>query len=344
MGYTKTWKCEGEKLCVETTCSLLLHFWTTAESGSMASILSSSPYTPCLLVLLLETTCGTFSNAIVMVIILKGIKGKKVIKTGNIIRISLSTSNICYSVLVCASVFSGVLHSGHVQIINPTLTYIVYSLNMFTLSSSSWLTAILSFFYFIKIVDFKARAIVWTKKNVDVVVPWMMVGAEVVALFSSFLSMLLYINPLRSPVNDSVIRFNNSKTDMEFFNITLIPTFVPFFTIVVTTICIAGTLKKHSHNMKTNMGTLNNKAIKRFRSTVSKIKRLLLAYLLYYLCALLFYFAIAAHVSVQFWVSLLLLSSYTMVQAILLVVGNPKLQEEAKQMLKCIVCSQQMHS
>nr|DBA18893.1 TPA: hypothetical protein GDO54_014786 [Pyxicephalus adspersus] len=308
----------------------------------MAPIFSNSPDSALFLLLLLETIIGTFCNAIVMGIILKG---KKLLKTGNIIRISLNTSNVCYSVIVFFSVFSGILGSGNVKVTNSTLAYVVYALNTFALNSSSWLTAILSLFYFIKIMDFKTRTIVWTKRNIDTLIPWMIMGVEVVAFFSSFLGMLIYIKPQRSSLNDSMITLNNSvsNTHIGFLSTVLIVSSVPFLTIVITTVCMAGTLKKHSHNMMKKFKTINDKHVKRFRNTVFKIKRLLVVYSFYYLCALLFYFAIAAQLRVQFWVFLLMLSSFTMVHSVLLVIGNPKLQESAKEMLQCTICSQQMN-
>ncbi|XP_018425664.1 PREDICTED: taste receptor type 2 member 8-like [Nanorana parkeri] len=241
----------------------------------------SDPFTVAnVFILLIEMVIGISCTIFVIAVIVNESKRKKSMNAGNKIRVTLYISNVCYSITVFAGVSSGFLVPKNDQITNSTSAYVVCSLNMFTMSSSSWLPAVLSIFYFLKIVDFKARVIVWAKRNINAVVPWMIVGVEVSALISSFLGVLLLKNPHSSSINNSTSGINNAVSNYAsgFLSIALIVSSAPFLIIVVTCGCIARTLIMHHRSMmESNVNSTNDKA-KSYTKLVSKIKRLVLNY------------------------------------------------------------------
>lgn len=308
----------------------------------MASILSDPLTTACIFILLLEMIFGMSSTLFVIGVIVKESKQGKNIKTANKIRIALYMSNVCYSITVFAGAISGFLGPTNNQITDFTLAYVAYSMSMFTMSSSSWLTAILSLFYVMKIMDFKARIMVWVKKNIKAVIPWMILGVEVLALFSSFFGVLLFINPFSSSVNNSTLSLNNSVSTSPagFLSIALILSCAPFLIIVFSTSCIAKVLLKHHHSMAENMRTSNSNKTKSFRNALPKIMRSIITYTVYYLFVLLYYVATLFSLSVEFWVFLTIMALFTPLMSVLMIVKTPKLRKTAEEMLNCTLCRQ----
>ncbi|XP_040211699.1 taste receptor type 2 member 40-like [Rana temporaria] len=245
-------------------------------TGSMASILQDPFTAVCIFILSLEMVIGISSATFILGAIAIESSRKKSMKTGNKIRIALYISNACYSFTVFAAAVSGFLEPSNNQITGFTLAYVAYSVNMFTMSSSSWLTAILSVFYVMNITDFQARAMVWLKKNIKAVVPWMILGVEVLALFSSFFGVLLFINPYSSSMNNSTLSRNNSVSTSPagFLSISLTLSCAPFLIIAFSSYCIAKVLSKHHRSIAESMSTSDSKKTKSFGNVVSKSRAL----------------------------------------------------------------------
>lgn len=335
-------RCYQAKHCVCVQSITPVHSPSTMiGTGSMASILQD-PFTPvCIFILSLEMVIGISSATFILGAIVIESSRKKSMKTGNKIRIALYISNACYSFTMFAGAVGGFLEPSNNQI-TFTLAYVTYSVNMFTMSSSSWLTAILSVFYAMKITDFQAGALVWLKKNIKAVIPWVILGVEVFALFSSFFGVLLFINPYSSSMNNSTLSRNNSVSTSPagFLSISLTLSCAPFPIIAFSSYCIAKVLSKHHRSIAESMSTSDSKKTKNFENVVSRVMRIILIYMFFYLCVLLYYVATLFNLRVEIWVFLIIMSSFNPLMSLLIIVQTPELRKIAKEMLNCMLCRQ----
>nr|DBA18941.1 TPA: hypothetical protein GDO54_014832 [Pyxicephalus adspersus] len=305
----------------------------------MAFIFNDPLTTTYIFLLFLETVLGISYNIFLLCIIIIESKGKKTMKTANKIRITLNTSNILYSISFFAGAVTGFLGPRNVQITDSTSAYILNSLNIFTMTSCSGLTATLSSFYCLKIVDFKAKAIVWAKRNINVIIPWAIFGVEVVALITSFLSMLLLITPPKSRDN-STLSLKNSSLSSIFLSMAIILSCGPFFIIFFNSCCIARTLVNHHQRVVKKMGNSVSDKTKSFGNSPWYIMSASLSYTFYYIFMIFYYLATTNHLRIEFWIFLLPMCSFAPLLSVHQVIANPKLKNKAKEMLKCAVCSQ----
>nr|DBA18935.1 TPA: hypothetical protein GDO54_014826 [Pyxicephalus adspersus] len=132
---------------------------------------------------------GLFSNVFIIIYLtLTSLKERKV-TTCNCILISLSISNLCFTILFSAN---SLIRFGFPRLfIIPNVFFVIYYLTFCSFSCISWLTFILCFFYFKKIQHFQPGFFAWIKKKIDVMVPWMMLAVLSVSLLSSYLLILM---------------------------------------------------------------------------------------------------------------------------------------------------------
>ncbi|XP_069841120.1 taste receptor type 2 member 39-like [Dendropsophus ebraccatus] len=288
----------------------------------------------CVVVLAVETSVGVLSSVYVIVIILLDFHKKNNMRTGNKIRMALGLSNVCFSVIMFTSVFSHFfwpVTSG-----TTSSNCILYSFTMYCISTCSWLSASLSFFYFIKIVNMKIRCFVWVKANISPIVSWLLLVTQVVS-FGSFFAVFFLIVP-RPTVSNSTISSNSAMTvgDLrrQFVYIIIVVTFMPLLTVLFTTITTAVVLKQHRLKMVQNLGP--NIQLETYNSAVFRMLRLLFFFTMFYTVMLIFYFPVFVEMTPGFWVSLIIMSTFTSVQSILIAFGNPNLKRAWKEVTKCI--------
>ncbi|KAM4023618.1 taste receptor type 2 member 40-like [Anomaloglossus baeobatrachus] len=290
----------------------------------------------CITVVIFEVGAGVLTSIYVIIIILLDFHKKKNMRTGNKIRIALGLSNVCFSIITTANVFSGFYWP-----MIPRKTHstdILYPLTMYCISSCSWFSAALSFFYFVKIVNVGNRWLAWAKTNISSIVSWVILVAGLVS-FGSFFTVFFLIVPPASANNASVSSFSAfavRELRRRFIYIVIVVTFLPLVTVLVTTISTAIVLKRHTLKMEQNMRPSGNIQLGTYGSAVFRMFRLLFFFALFYFVMLLFYLPVFKELSPGFWVSLIILSSFSSVQSVLLVLGNPKLKRAWRELVKCV--------
>ncbi|XP_075687760.1 taste receptor type 2 member 39-like [Rhinoderma darwinii] len=282
--------------------------------------------------LILEIVIGLFSNTFIVSVIFYDFHKQKYMSSSNKILVCLGLSNVRYGLLISAGLLDEFIGLGATSTFYVSSMYIIFLL--YSISSCAWLTAGLSAFYFIKVSQ--ARFVSWVKFRISHIAPWMLVVLEVVSLISGFFSSLLLISPRSSSRNitDSPPSLMMGLKDnmSGLINAALALISVPFMIEQISTTCIVWTLKRHSQKMERRIETVDNGRLTSYEQVVGRMTHFMLFYGIFYTLTLVLYFAIIAQLQSGFWVTLLFLSSFNLVQSVLLILGNPRLREAWKEM------------
>ncbi|XP_077305986.1 taste receptor type 2 member 39-like [Lithobates pipiens] len=217
-------------------------------------------------------------------------------------------------------------------------TYIYFYLLLFTISLCTWLTASLAFFYFIKISNFESGFLSWVKKRITSLIPWILLGDLLVSLINSLLSSLYFIfsgtlsgnTTEDSPLMVSIL----SESGSTFINTSIINTILPFFLMFTTTFSTVLTLKKHRNRMK-DVQTSGDEGWRSYEKVVCRMTQSLFVYGIFYALMIIFYFSVIKQMESGFLLLLLVLNAFISVQAVLLILANPKLRATWKAIFFC---------
>ncbi|XP_063789042.1 taste receptor type 2 member 8-like [Pseudophryne corroboree] len=282
-----------------------------------------------LIVLSLEAITGLFSNFFI-IFSLSGCKRKNII-TSNLILIYLCISNVLYTIIMYANVLINLIWQQIAQQIY-ICRFIDY-MTLYIITSSVWLTASLSCFYFAKIVDIRSRVLAWVKKKIGAVVRGMILTAEIVSLCGSFLSLLISTHQpaqQNSSLSAANVTSELKQSSLNFMNIVLILNILPALVAVTATGGSAGYLKLYDQQMKRNMAANVNTNMKDYQRAVHTMVYHIAFYILLILVNLVAGLLAFADNSWEHWISMMILSSFGAVQSAILIHGNPKLQKYLK--------------
>ncbi|OCT61879.1 hypothetical protein XELAEV_18047909mg [Xenopus laevis] len=242
--------------------------------------------------------------------------------TSNKILVALSLSNVYLSLIFCSiSVFLPLINDDY------SIKGYIFALLMFGICSSNWITTCLCVFYFLKIINFSSGLLACFKLKIDIIVPWFIFFSEVVSLGCSFLTLLPSVTSPGSStnsVNSTSEEFINSPG---FMKVTFIAVFVPMLIMIVTTFSTIGSLFLHSRRME-NTGT--SSSLTPHRNAACMMAWLLLLYTVIFVALFTYFFELFDPQSFGYRISFNLIYLFTLVQSIVLIIGNPKLKEAIK--------------
>lgn len=286
--------------------------------------------------LLLETVVGVMSSIfIVIVISLEFIKHHRVISSNKLI-IPLCFSAVFFSVMLATNTIIGVFLPEQRH-----LAYVIcfYVMNMYSISSCSWLTSCLCFFYFVKIANVWSGCLAWTKRKIDSIVLWMLVVVEAVSLCGPLLnSLILVLSPNHTMNRSSVITdMTESKVRQSTsLNIMYITNIVPFVVMMITVLLTIVSLNLHIRKMGKNISS--NGSLEVHRRAVRTMMQLLILYSAFYLIQFLSFFSTLITTGQRFWLPLTLLSLFSPIQSAILIHSNPKFMKTWKTLYKSVFC------
>ncbi|XP_072272845.1 taste receptor type 2 member 39-like [Pyxicephalus adspersus] len=284
-------------------------------------------------VLALEIVIGVLLNIFIMYIALYDFGIAKTMSNSFKILLCLSISNILFGILMALGFVNDSFSLG--MFTTTYTTYIYIYILLFSVSSCAWHTATLAFFYFLKVCHFKLQCFVWMKRKISAAVPWMLCFGLLVSMLSSvsFISLPEFYNNATN-TNPSLMTVLKQSIS-QFINVSIFVTVVPFLVISITTASTVVTLKKHGHRMK-NSQTSDNTHVKSYQKVVSRLTQSMIFYVIFYAAMLISFFAVCAHLESGFWLSLLMFSSFTPLQTVLLVVTNPRLKTALMEIFSCV--------
>ncbi|KAM4024054.1 taste receptor type 2 member 4-like [Anomaloglossus baeobatrachus] len=279
----------------------------------------------------LEIIIGLVFNMFIVSVIVYDLYWQKIMSSSSKILVCLGVLNMTYNALIAAGIMDDCIQTSSTL----DLSYLYIILLLYSISSCAWLTAGLGAFYFIKISQ--ARLLSWVKFHLSSMVPWMLLVLLVVSFIISFFSSLLLLSPNTSSRNitespPSVLKVLAGQRS-GFMNAVLIVTSIPFMVILMSSICTVWTLNRHSQKMVRGVESEDSRRRRSYEGVVCRMMHFLIFYGVFYTLQLIVYFSIIAFLQSGFWEALMLMSSFTPVQSVLLVLGNPRLRGVCKMML-----------
>ncbi|XP_069841097.1 taste receptor type 2 member 119-like [Dendropsophus ebraccatus] len=283
--------------------------------------------------LVLQITIGLCNNIIIISAIFYDSIRQKNLSNSNKIILCLNVWDVSYALLICVALADQFVCLG------ASSTYVFSSmliiLLLYNISSCAWMTAGLASFYFIQISQ--VRFFMWVKTHISSIVPWTLLVLQVMSFINGFSSSFLLIFPrvtsrniTHSPPCATDVLAENSPA---LVNAAIAATSIPFIIVFISTVCTLWTLKRHSQKMVRNMETVDNGHLTSYERVVRRMTYSFSFYVIYYTFMLIFYFSIISQIESGFMVTLLLLSSFPLLQFILLTLSNPRFKDAWKEML-----------
>ncbi|XP_069841131.1 taste receptor type 2 member 39-like [Dendropsophus ebraccatus] len=281
-----------------------------------------------------EITIGLFNNIFIVSVIVFDFYKEKHISSSNKLLLFIAISNVSYNIVISAGLLDKFIAPQASSTFVLSSMYII--LLLYSISSCAWLSAGLGAFYFLKISQ--ARRLSWVKTHIDSIVPWLVLALEVVSFISGFLCSFLLISPqnsFRNVLDGPLLMMKVlEKNSLKLINATIVVTSMPFMFIFIFTVCIVWTLKEHSRQMERSMGPEDNGRLTPYEGVVRRMNHFLYFYIILYISMLILYFSIIS----RFWMSLLLMSSFTPLQSLFLIGIDIRLREAWKEVtLRCML-------
>ncbi|XP_073416713.1 taste receptor type 2 member 8-like [Dendrobates tinctorius] len=291
------------------------------------------------LVLSAEVFVSITINLYILFVVLCDWKRKKHLKSRDKIQVALNVSGTILTIVTASNLFPDILQTA---LFNTWYSKNIGNLfSIYYMCSSSWLTAVLCFFYFIKVVHVQQGFLIWMKMNVGSIIPWQILVGKLMSLMTCILSLFFYTPPQVLPMNNSTTHpFIHSPEETPYNSVVGVSIFalicVPFLLSFIATILTVGFLKLHIKKMKDTMtsGDIN---LTLYKSVVHKMARFLVLYSVFYLAMFFYHYSIFAPYSPGYWITLILIFLFNPAQAFLHIWDNPKLRSSWKEMSGCVI-------
>ncbi|XP_069841118.1 taste receptor type 2 member 2-like [Dendropsophus ebraccatus] len=284
-----------------------------------------------IVILTLETIYGVSTNFFIIFFIYSFYINGLDKSVSNKIILVLSVSNVLYA---CVSYINILFfYFDPIVFLKTSITPAVFVFAMFIITSSSWLTACLCVFYFMKIKTFRSGFLLRLKTKVSSTIPWMILMSELVSVVTATMNILEFIENDNTPKNISLVQLAmmTASSNGIFANnlyISFVCSCVPFLISVVATGATVWSLNKHSKKMeKKHTKTSTGFNVKAYENTIKNMIRLLIFYAIFYVTLFLFYFNLFAANTTGFWIFLVVIFQYAPVQSTILILANAKLKK-----------------
>ncbi|XP_056392719.1 taste receptor type 2 member 39-like [Hyla sarda] len=251
----------------------------------------------------------------------------------NRILISLNVSNVFYTIFMSAYLLLSNVWSYLFSI--RSVSCFISSMTMFAITSSTWLTAVLCFFFFMKIIPSRPGLLMNFKNEIGSIIWKLILMVIVVSAGGSFITALFislqHPNVRNSTMNEVKTLEENIRQKPILVNFVVIFNWLPFLVIIMTTVASAWFLKVYDSQMKKNNGTLAKSNVKDYLSAVYTMTGLLFFYIFVIVAVVIFALKIFVHRSVGYWICEMALLSFPTGQSILLIYSNPRLKQILKE-------------
>uniref|UniRef100_A0ABM5FCN0 Taste receptor type 2 n=1 Tax=Pogona vitticeps TaxID=103695 RepID=A0ABM5FCN0_9SAUR len=277
---------------------------------------------------------GLISNGfLVTMTVMEWAKCKRLSSTGQLL-LSVGLSNICATVPVAT-----VLIIEKSDFADNLLFQIMFSFGISVIYFRFWLSAWLCVFYCIKIVNSTWSFILWCKQRISWLIPRLLVGSLLVSfLLSPFSDYTMPMHSRWSNVTGTITNGTQGKTeidDLSSFRLLFLVTgnVCPFVVVLLCTILSVASLCRHLHHMTGGESGFQSFQTKAHIKAIGTLVSLLFLYILLHLAQTLPFAEILKVEIVPFFAKVMSIL-YSPVQAVILVLANPKLKCAAIQILK----------
>ncbi|XP_005407153.1 PREDICTED: taste receptor type 2 member 1-like [Chinchilla lanigera] len=288
------------------------------------------------LIAVIQFLTGVSVNSFILVVnVVDFIKQRKMAPLDLLVS-CLVTSRICLHFLIFF------VHLLRLSIMKQSTFAESYIIFMFVTIWGLWLATWLGVFYCVKITTIPHPLFFWLKMRISKLVPWLILGSTLYASISSG----TYEKHARTITPKSMVNFfskNATQTkgiNIVPFSILILHLTLPLIIFLITVLLLIFSLGRHAHHIKTiatgNRNPRKGATIKAMLSVLS----FLILYSSHYIMAILFFFQILRYGNFVFLFCVVVADTYPSVHSVILILGNPKLKQNAKKFLPCGQCCQ----
>ncbi|CAN8205000.1 unnamed protein product [Coccothraustes coccothraustes] len=292
-----------------------------------------------LAIITLEAFPGMWINAFIVCVLCIAWVKKKTLNSNEKILLLLGCSRISFLSFTWVYHFISMIYPNflHVQTIRQLLAFFAIFFNY----SNLWVSACLCGFYCLKIANFRNSFFIYLKVKIDRMVPWLLLGSEILALA---ISIVVY------DLNETLQRNFTSTYQGNFWEVTIrkdehlfssyflacLVFAASFMVVIFAAVSLLFSLWRHKRTMQTNsMKDLSMVAhIRAMKSVLS----FLVMYSINFLCLV----STIIYATKKENIITLLISIYLYafpgVHSLILIFSNPKLEKALLNILSCVKC------
>ncbi|NWW83480.1 TA2R9 protein, partial [Climacteris rufus] len=293
-----------------------------------------------------EAFAGMWINTSIFCVLCIAWVKKKMLNSNEKILLLLGCSRFWYLCISWAYSFLSIIYPNYLYV-HPILPLAVSSQSFFCYSDL-WVSACLCVFYCLKIANFRNSFFSYLKVKSDRMVPWLLLGSEILALAIGIIAYDIADKPHcnnRNSTGQGNFWKANIKMDKHFFPSFFLSGFgyaASFMAVVLSAVFLLFSLWRHKHKMQTNsMKSLSMDAhIRAMKSILS----FLVMYSINFVCLVLnMVYATKKGSPVTFLIQVFQYA-FPGVHSLILIFSNPKLEKTLLKILplersvKCKVC------
>ncbi|XP_062977649.1 taste receptor type 2 member 8-like [Elgaria multicarinata webbii] len=275
--------------------------------------------------------CGIISNGFIVTVKITEWAKSKRLTSSNQLLLSIGISN--FSTTILLTVYFLCKYSTDTG--NSIILQILNGIAAFAVYSRFWLTALLCVFYCIKIVNSNNSLFLWCKMRISWLIPQLLVGSLVISMIVSIFSIRQTSTQSKSNTTANIRNVTQAKTLISFYTSSQllflsICSGCPLLVVLLCSILVVASLCRHVCRMTSKESSFRNLQAEAHVRAAGTVLSLLILYLLLYLTENV---AVLIHTDKNRFVYVFVLLVYAPAQATILILVNPKLNQEATRML-----------
>ncbi|NWY94332.1 TA2R7 protein, partial [Loxia curvirostra] len=291
-------------------------------------------------IITLEVFAGMWINAFIICVFCIAWVKKKTLNSNEKILLLLGCCRIPFLCFAWVYHFISKIYPNflHVQ----TILQLLASFSTFFNYSNLWVSACLCGFYCIKIANFKNSFFIYLKVKIDRMVPWLLLGSEILALAISIITYVL---------NETLQRDNITSTSQEnFWEVTIrkdkqlfssyflagLVFAASFMVVIFAAVFLLFSLWRHKRTMQTNsMKDLSMDAhIRAMKSVLS----FLVMYSINFLCLVLTIIYATKKENIMTLLVYIYMYAFPGVHSLIVIFSNPKLEKALLKIVARVKC------
>ncbi|XP_068039367.1 taste receptor type 2 member 9-like [Anomalospiza imberbis] len=291
-------------------------------------------------IITLEAVLGMWINAFLVCVLCIAWVKKKTLNSNEKILLLLGCSRISYLCFSWVNLFLSIIYPNYLYV-HPILQVLASSSTFFNYSSL-WVSACLCGFYCIKIANFRNRFFIYLKVKIDRIVPWLLLGSEILAL-----AMGIVIYDITETLQSSNLTFTSQGNfwearitmDKHFFLSFFLIGFgyaASFMAVIFSAVFLLFSLWRHKHKMQTK--SMKDLSMDAHIRAMKSILSFLVMYSINFVCLILTIIYSMKNENIMTLLISIYLCAFPAIHSLILIFSNPTLEKALLKILSCVKC------
>ncbi|XP_059699396.1 taste receptor type 2 member 9-like [Haemorhous mexicanus] len=291
-------------------------------------------------IITLDVFAGMWINAFIVCALFIAWVKKKTLNSNEKILLLLGCSRFWYLCFTWIYRFLSMIYPNFLYV--QTIRQLVRSFTTFFNYSNLWISACLCGFYCIKIANFRNSFFIYLKVKIDRMVPWLLLGSEILALA---------IGIVISHLTETLENINNTSTsqgnfwevtirkDKHLFSSFLLSGFgyaASFMVVNFAAVSLLFSLWRHKRTMQTN--SMKDLSVDAHIRAMKSVLSFLVMYSINFVCLILAIIYATKKENIMTLLIYIYLCAFPGVHSLILIFSNPKLEKALLKILSCVKC------